>query len=106
MPRAIAFLSAGLLLAGSSGFLASKALSNITGNTPRTTTINVATGLQGPKGDPGPRGIPGPKGDPGPQGIPGPKGDNGLACPVNYSEGYLVINHPGGQTTIFTCLKD
>lgn len=87
-------LAGSLFLAGSSGFLVSKAFSNITGNSTKTTTINIANGIQGPKGDPGP------------QGIPGPKGENGLICPSGFSEGYLVINHPGGQTTTFTCLKD
>lgn len=28
------------------------------------------------------------------------------ACPTKFSPGDLVINHPGGQTTIFTCIHD
>jgi hypothetical protein len=50
------------------------------------------------------------KGDPGPQGPPGPKGEKGdpgeVSCPSGYSPGKLVINHPGGQTAIWTCLED
>jgi hypothetical protein len=82
-------------------------------------------GPRGPKGDDGPRGPQGdtgPKGEQGPQGIQGvvgpqgpqgPKGDKGdqgepgsTNCPNGFSHGDLVINHPGGQTTIFTCIKD
>jgi hypothetical protein len=84
---------AGLLLAGASGFLASTAFTAQAQET-RTVTIDVATGPAGPPGPPGP---PGPKGDPGPA---------GLECAPNYSPGYLRINHPGGQTQIYTCLQD
>jgi hypothetical protein len=47
-------------------------------------------------------------GEPGPAGPAGPKGDKGepggTTCPTGYVFGKLVINHPGGQTTIFTCM--
>jgi hypothetical protein len=44
-------------------------------------------------------------GEQGPPGPPGPKGDTGgTTCPSGFEFGKLVINHPGGQTTIFTCL--
>lgn len=121
--RPLVLMVTGLTLAGTSGFLASTALtagsSSAVGS--RTVTVNVATG---PKGDPGPIGPTGPKGDtgpqgpagsgegpPGPQGPPGPPGPpgtggGGLACPAGFTAGELVINHPGGQVTIFTCLKD
>lgn len=47
----------------------------------------------------------GEQGIPGPQGPQGPKGDSGgTTCPDGFEFGQLVINHPGGQTTIFTCL--
>jgi len=82
-----------------------------TNQTPtKTVTIDVATGPEGPIGPPGPKGdtgpagevgATGPKGDTGPQGPPG-----GVTCIAGFSEGLLVINHPGGQTTIFTCIKD
>jgi len=87
----------------------------------KTVTINLTgtavnqgpPGPPGPKGDAGPVGPAGPKGDkgaagePGVQGPPGPQGPpGGLVCPAGFSEGDLVINHPGGQVTLFTCLKD
>jgi len=108
----VLWLIGSLLLAGASGFLTSQALSAGTQTPTKTVTINVATGPQGPQGEPGvqgPKGETGPKGDVGPIGPigpVGPQGPAGLACPTGYSEGDLVINHPGGQTTIFTCLKD
>src|SRR5215510_8762450 len=80
-----------------------------------TVTINVPTGEQGP---PGPQGIPGPKGDtgatgntgpPGPTGATGPAGPAGPSgsadCPTGFEAGLLVINHPGGHTTTYTCIK-
>ena len=118
---AIAWMSSGLILAGGSGYLASEALSQGEG-AGITTTINVATGETGPSGPPGPigptgTGETGPAGPPGPigptgetgsQGPPGPVGPvgpaGGISCPVGYDEGRLVINHPGGQTAIWTCI--
>lgn len=48
------------------------------------------------------------EGPPGPAGPPGPKGDKGdpggTTCPTGYVFGKLTINHPGGQTVIFTCM--
>jgi hypothetical protein len=59
----------------------------------KTVTVDVATG---PAGPPGP---PGPKGDTGPQ------GPAGLDCLTGYSPGILVINAPGGQTKLYTCIE-
>jgi Collagen triple helix repeat (20 copies) len=97
----------------------------------RTVTVDVATGPRGPegppgpagpKGDQGPIGLPGPvgdtgpkgdagpagpkgdRGDVGPQGPPGPKGD--FSCITGYSPGILVLNAPGGQVRLYTCLQD
>jgi hypothetical protein len=86
-------LTAGLALAGVSGYFASAAIGQAE-EPARTVTINVATG---PQGEPGPPGPPGPR---------GPAGPAGLECPATYSPGKLVINHPGGQTAIWTCLGD
>jgi hypothetical protein len=92
LPLAVGFFA--LLLAAASGYFIAGAATGPT----RTVTINVATGPRGPEGPPGP------KGDTGPQGPQGPPGS--ANCPNNFSPGDLVINHPGGQTTIFTCIKD
>jgi hypothetical protein len=91
-----------LILAGGAGFLTAQAISQ--GGPTKTVTIDVGTGQTGPpgpKGDQGERGPAGPKGDTGPQGPPG-----GIQCPTGYTLINLVINHPGGQTTILTCEKD
>jgi hypothetical protein len=126
--RPLVLLIGGLSLAGASGYLTSQAVSAGASakQTGRTTTINVATGLQGPAGPPGPAGergatgpqgpagppgtgtggtVTGEQGPPGPPGPAGPSGPAGLACPAGYSEGKLVINHPGGQVAIWTCLE-
>lgn len=115
-------LAGGLALTGAGGFLASQALSQT--DSGKTVTINVGKGKPGPRGPRGARGPAGPagpkgdagvKGDKGDQGIqgiagvPGPKGDKGdpgnVTCPDGFVWGRLIINHPGGQTTIFTCIQ-
>ena len=80
---AAAFLAAG-------GFAGAALTASAQGPT-RTVTISLANGPPGPKGDPGP---------------PGPRGPAGLECPTGYTAGHLIINHPGGQTELYTCLKD
>jgi hypothetical protein len=50
----------------------------------------------------GPAGPPGPKGD---TGATGPAGPAGLDCLTGYNPGILVIDHPGGQTKIYTCIE-
>jgi hypothetical protein len=79
----------------------------------RTVTLSLTGGPTGPQGPVGPVGPIGPVGVPGERGPTGPKGDTGpigppggLSCPTGFSTGDLVINHPGGQVTLFTCLKD
>jgi hypothetical protein len=81
-------VAVGLGLAGASGFLASSAIGQ-TDEPVRTVTVNVPTGAQGPAGPPGP---------PGPPGV--------AACPAGYTAADLRINHPGGQVTVRTCLKE
>ena len=111
-------LALALALAGGAGYLASTALSSGQQAT-RTITINVAHGPPGPPGPPGPRGPAGdtgprgPQGDRGPGGPKGDKGDPGppgppgsLTCPNGFSPADVVINHPGGQDTLYTCVKD
>lgn len=102
------------------GFLAATALSQGEAGPGRTVTIDVATGPTGPAGPEGPpgeqgptgeqglQGEQGPPGEQGPTGPQGPPGEGGGPCggaPEGYSPGFLVINHPGGQVTIYTCLE-
>ena len=123
-----ALLATSLGLAVGAGFLtATQVASGQEPTTGRTVTVDVATGPQGPPGEQGeigppgetgPQGEAGPKGDQGeigPIGPPGPKGDKGdpgipgtggtcSGAPPAYEPGFLVINHPGGQVKIWTCL--
>ena len=117
-------LATSLSLALGAGFLTATQLASSADQGPsRTVTVDVATGPTGPEGPEGPEGPPGaqgPIGETGPegpigpigptgeQGPPGPPGEGGGPCagaPEGYSPGFLVINHPGGQTTIWTCLE-
>lgn len=100
--KIIALVVSSLVLAAGTGFLAATAIGQA-GPATRTVTIDVATGPAGPAGPPGETG---PKGDPGPPGPVGPKGDpGGLVCPDGFEVGEVVINHPGGQVTIYGCIK-
>jgi len=101
-----------LALAGGAGFLASTALSSGQQAT-RTITINVAHGPPGPQGPPGERGPAGPAGPKGDVGPAGPKGDTGppgpagaFTCPSGFSPTDVVVIHPGGKTTLYTCVQD
>jgi len=87
--RPILLLVIALALAATAGFFTATSFGVGTQQPTFTTTIDVATG---------PTGLQGPTGPPGPPG--------GTVCPDGFSEGDLVINHPGGQVTLFTCLKD
>jgi hypothetical protein len=89
------WIASGSLLAGGAGYLTSEALSQGAQAPTKTVTVNVGTGEQGP---------PGAEGPPGP---PGPAGTGGAEnCPPGSTFGKLVINHPGGQTSILTCIVD
>ena len=91
-------LGAALILAAGSGVLAATALGTGAQGPARTVTVDVGTGLQGPAGPPGP------KGDQGPPGPPGQDGSQ--VCPAGFSNAFVVINAPKGQTTLWTCVKD
>jgi Collagen triple helix repeat (20 copies) len=127
-PSAIVYGAIALVCAGGAGFLAAEALGIGSQEPAQTITISAGVGATGPTGPAGPQGDPGPKGEngakgepgaPGEPGVagavgpPGPKGDTGptgpvggTTCPTGFSNSYLVINHPGGQVTLFTCLKN
>lgn len=96
------------------GFLTATSIGLAQEEPARTVTVDVgATGASGPQGPPGPPGDTGPIG---PQGVAGPKGDTGdkgpagatgpagLACPTGYTAGVLILNAPGGQVKLWTCL--
>jgi hypothetical protein len=89
--KVIAVMAGSLLLAGGSGFLVAAAVGASPPAPVKTVTINVGTGPQGPAGPPGPPGPPGPSG--------------AVSCPAGFVPGDLVINHPGGQATIYSCLS-
>ena len=91
MRRPILILILSLLLAGSSGYLASTAISQEPGPAETTTTITISSGPPGPAGPAGPEGPAGPAG--------------AQTCKPGFVKGELVINHPGGQVTIWTCIK-
>lgn len=119
--KTVVFMAGALAFASGGGFFASQAVMAQDGD--KVVTIDVG---EGEKGDPGPAGPPGPQGERGPQGEQGeqgevgevgpvgpagPKGDKGdkgdpggTTCPPGFVFGRLIINHPGGQTTIYTCM--
>jgi hypothetical protein len=119
--RLLAVTSATAFLAA--GGLGAAAVIAQTGVFPeKTVTIDVGKGEKGDPGPAGPAGPAGPKGDKGEQGErgvpglvgpPGPKGDKGdpgppggTTCPTGYVFGKLIINAPGGQTVIATCIQN
>jgi Collagen triple helix repeat (20 copies). len=110
--KAKILLLSSLALSLGAGYLTATQLSSGAESAAVTTTITIsngATGPQGPQGEQGPPGPRGPIGETGPTGPQGPPGSGGDICsgaPANFHPGFLVINHPGGQTTIYTCLKD
>ena len=87
-------LAAAIGLAAGSGFFVAQAIGVGSQQPTKTVTIDVGTGTQGPAGPTGPPGPAGPAGSPGAE-----------SCPSGYVFGALLINHPGGQTQIATCLK-
>jgi len=96
--QSIVLIGACAACAAGAGFIASQTFAAGSQIPTKTVTINVGTGATGATGPTGPPGPPGPKGDPG---TPGAE-----SCPTGYTSGLLVINHPGGQTTILTCIHD
>ena len=97
--KPVLLMATSLTLAGGAGALGAVALSASSQAVPtKTVTIDVGKGA---KGDPGPAGPAGPAGPPGPAGPAG-----AVECNPGYSFGNLVINAPGGQVTIQTCIKD
>jgi len=91
-------MTGGLGLAALSGGLGAYAIGSSTAAEPsKTVTVNLTDGAPGP---------PGPQGPPGPAGPAGPPGGGADECPTGSTFGKLVINHPGGHVSIFTCIVD
>ena len=66
-----------------------------------------APGAPGAKGEAGTAGAVGPAGPPGPKGDTGAQGPPGaVTCPTGSTFGKLIINAPGGQVSIYTCILD
>ena len=126
--RVAAAMAGSLALAAGAGFLTSMALGANNPPAPsKTVTVTLRNGRPGPRGPAGPagaKGDTGPKGDAGAAGATGPAGSTGLAgpagpkgdtgaqgpsgavsCPGGFVPGNLVINHPGGQVTIYGCIR-
>ena len=99
-------ITSGTLLAAGTGFLAATEIAQGQTEGQRTVTVDVATGPIGPAGPPGPQGEQGERGPIGETGPQGPPGEGGVCggAPEGYTPGFLVINHPGGQVEIFTCI--
>lgn len=97
-PKIAALIASGTLLAGGAGVLGAYAISAASGPPTATTTVNVGQGATGPAGPPGPAGPAGPQGDPGSGGAE--------TCPTGSTFKAVVLNAPGGQTEIWTCVKD
>lgn len=89
LSKPVIYAVVAVTLAASAGFLAATALGIGAATPTRTVTITLQNGATGPQGPIGPS---------------GPPGTNN--CPDGFTAGELVINHPGGQTVIWTCLKD
>lgn len=78
-------LAGALLLAAGAGY--AYATSSSSAPPVRTVTVtlrNGATGATGARGPTGPAGA--------------------TSCPDGFAAGVLVVNHPGGQVRLFTCL--
>jgi hypothetical protein len=97
MKKISSVMAVSLVLAASTGYLVATALGASAPAPTKTVTVNVQNGQTGPQGPPGPKGD---KGDTGPQGPPG-----SIECPTGFVVGEIVINHPGGQVTIYGCIK-
>jgi len=126
--KPIILMILGLVMAASAGILGAAQFAQAQDEPTRTVTVNITPGppgppgpsgekgakgdqgipgeigLTGPQGLKGDQGPPGAKGDPGPAGPPGTGGGVCGGAPTGYAPGILVLNAPGGQVKIWTCL--
>ena len=90
MKKAVSIMIISTILAAASGFFIASAIGQ--DNPPKRVVITLRNGEQGPPGPPGPK---------------GEKGDSGATtCPNLFETGEVVINHPGGQVTIYGCIRE
>lgn len=86
MNARLAALAAGsLLLAGTSGFMVATAIGATAPPPEKTVTVTIPTNATGPTGPTGPPGT--------------------IDCPTGFVPGVLIVNHPGGQVSVYACLK-
>jgi hypothetical protein len=107
MTKIVSVLALSLVLAGGSGFFIASALGQGEPAPQKVVTITIHDGKPGPPGPEGPAGPKGDKGDKGEKGEKGEKGDPGsISCPTGFVIGEVIINHPGGQVTMYGCIKE
>jgi hypothetical protein len=85
------------VLAAAGGAFAAVAITAASGQPPtETVTVNVGQGATGPQGPAGPAGATGPAGAEGAGGAD--------QCPPGSTFKAVILNAPGGQTEIWTCV--
>jgi Collagen triple helix repeat (20 copies) len=109
--KTIAFIIVTISLAAVSGFFVASVVQGAPTQVAKTVTVTLKNGATGPTGEKGVKGEPGAKGPAGPAGPAGARGPTGasggtLTCPPGFELGEVVINHPGGQVTIYGCIKE
>jgi hypothetical protein len=110
MKKAVLIGLLSLTLAATAGVITAVAIGAGSPPAPvRTVTLNITPGTPGPAGPAGPVGPAGPAGSTGPKGDVGPAGPQGpsgsIACPSGFVPGLVIVNHPGGQVTLYSCIK-
>lgn len=83
--RIAAIMTGSLLLAGVSGYMVASAVGATAPPPQKTVTVTIPQSVTGPTGPTGPEGS--------------------IVCPDGFVPGLVVVNHPGGQVTIYACIK-
>jgi hypothetical protein len=84
--RIAATLAGSLALAGAAGYATAIAIAAGPPPPEKTVTVTIPhSGITGPTGPTGPAGS--------------------IDCPTGFVPGLVVINHPGGQVTIYACIQ-
>lgn len=85
--RIAGILGASLAMAGGAGYATAVALGAGPPPPEKTVTVTIPHGITGPTGP------------------TGPAGTSSFDCPTGFVPGLVVINHPGGQVTIYACIQ-